>query len=96
MYPPNLLTLTLEILGCGREMIHELSIFKKSIFSNLFLTEKRHALNLGGFNSNEPMGPVFLTGWLAVDQSVRNTGYEDIRGILDYAHKTLLQICTCN
>lgn len=68
---------------------------KKCIVSNLFLTERRHALNSGGFNSNKPMGPVFLTGWLAVDQSVRNTGYEDIRGILDYAHKTLLQIYAC-
>lgn len=72
-------------------MIHELSIFQKSIIGIVFLTEKRYALNSNGFNSTKPVGPVFLTGWMAVDQLIRNTGPGERRGILDYAHITLLQ-----
>lgn len=95
LYPKTWLNLTLEILGCGREMIHELSNFRKSITSIIFLTEKRYALDSDGFNSTKPVGPVFLTGWMAVDRLIRNTGPGARRRILDYAHITLLQIYVC-
>jgi len=41
-------------------------------------------LNSDGFNSTKAVGRVFLTGWMAVDQSIRNCGHEDIRRILVY------------
>lgn len=53
LYTKNWLNLTLEMLVCRRELIHDLR--------NL-LTEKRPALDPAGFNSPKPPGPS-VAGW---------------------------------
>lgn len=81
LYTKNWLTLTLEMLVCRRELIHDLR--------NL-LTEKRPALDPAGFNSPKPLGPVLLDG------PVRNSGNEKKHGISYYIYIKWLQIYMCN